>query len=308
MEEQNLSQFITNMYGIVVQRIQKFSHGVMNDNYCIFSENGEKYTCKIYRCKTIHEIQYEIHLLEYLANQLSFVPHVCKTIQHQSSSIYQDKPCVLFTYIDGTMLTNPDDAILFQTGMFLGRFHKVTNSYTPIFVKSTWDHDSLYTMVFERGEELCKRKFPDAEHILSFVQRELKKYIFPFDLPQGMTHQDVKCENIIVKDNNVVGIIDFDNCYYGTLLHDITTSIIWMCVVDNNISLKKIQTFLQGYEKERMLSSVEKKYFVDALKWRLLREIFIGPFVTFGHDMLIYKRSLFFKDIYANYLKINSIV
>jgi Ser/Thr protein kinase RdoA (MazF antagonist) len=93
----------------------------------------------------------------------------------------------------------------------------------------------------------------------------------------GLTHQDFKPENIIEDGMGSLHVIDFDNLYYGVLLYDIMTAVIWLCFENNYLRKDLFVNLLEGYESERCLCQREIEHIDDALRFRLLREIFDWP-------------------------------
>ena len=125
---------------------------------------------------------------------------------------------------------------------------------------------------------MIQKKYPDAKALIGFIQKELSNIVFPNKLPQGVTHQDVKPENIVKDARGAIHFIDFDACYRGILLYDVMTPIIWMCFTKGGQLRKQhIQSYVRGYQGVRKLEQKEKKHFFDALKFRLLREAFVWP-------------------------------
>jgi len=81
-------------------------------------------------------------------------------------------------------------------------------------------------------------------------------------------------------------------------LHDITTTIIWTCFENNELNKNLLDALLDGYEKERKLTALEKEYLSNGIKFRLVREVFIGPFVTMHLPELSRKRADYFIELY----------
>ncbi|MBT6230490.1 MAG: phosphotransferase, partial [Candidatus Scalindua sp.] len=115
------------------------------------------------------------------------------------------------------------------------------------------------------------------------------------------SHLDIKPENILVSSDQISGIVDFDNGYFGDLLHDVTTTICWFCFKDNKLDLRFVESFVSSYQKERELSEIEKQYLGQSIKFRLLRESIIWPMYV-SHNIPIAKKfSDYFLTLYNNY-------
>jgi Ser/Thr protein kinase RdoA (MazF antagonist) len=207
---------------------------------------------------------------------------------------------VVYPFLEGKKVRLASPRFLFQLGKIQGRMHEYFMNRGPKSKKHTWDPPALKRLMIENKNRLLKSSFPDAKEFLIFLLHELNACRLPKNLPVGFTHQDIKPENIIARGNQISGILDFDNAYYGVLLHDITTSIIWWCFKKNKLDRKLLRSFLQGYESVRPLTYNERKLLLtDGLKFRLIREMFIGPLTTLDKTSLAVKRARHFLSIYS---------
>ncbi len=297
--EQYIEKHLHDAYGLVVLRVVHMDHGVMNENYHCETATGDV-VCKVYRTKTVAEVQFEASVLGQLEHKQFCSPRLMSTQTGSYISTIEGQACIVYQYIDGTTVREEqiDEQMLRHIGEAIGDMHIALADFVPTAAKPTWDPEAVQSLVETRGQELIDRQFPEGEMILSFAQKEMGQFRFPL-LPTGVTHQDVKPENIILAANSAIaGIVDFDNSYVGVLIHDLTTTAIWTCIVRGTMDMARVDALKKGYESKRPLTDTEKKCFFDALRWRILREIFIGPFVTVGHDDVILERTKQFMSIY----------
>ncbi|MFH1427414.1 MAG: homoserine kinase, partial [Patescibacteria group bacterium] len=296
--ENGIKIFLRDNYNLDIIKVEHLKSGVMNDNYLVEDIEENRYIFRVYNYKKIEEVKFEIEILNYLNNTDFPNPIVLVAANKDAVLEFNNKPAIIYKFIPGDFIKNITPELLFQTGQMSGKLHKVLHDYQPKIYKPTWDPEDLKRLADNNREEIIKRNFPRAEELMDFVQTELAKYNFPESLPKGITHQDIKPENIIVDNNLITGIVDFDNSYYGQLLHDITTTIIWTCFKDEKLNNDLLTAFLNGYNQERPMTDIEKEYLTPGLKWRLAREIFIGPFVTINFPELSRKRADYFINLY----------
>ncbi|MFH1822889.1 MAG: homoserine kinase [Patescibacteria group bacterium] len=297
-QNDNIKEFLKDNYNLDIIKVEHLKSGVMNDNYLIIDKDKNKYIFRIYNYKAKEEVTFEIDILNYLNNTDFPNPIVLVAANQEAVLEFNNKPVIIYKFIPGDFIKNITPELLYQTGQVSGKLHKLLQNFQPKINKPTWDPEDLKKLAENNREEMIRRKFPRAEELMDFVQTELAKYNFPESLPKGITHQDIKPENIIVDNNLITGIVDFDNSYYGQLLHDITTTIIWTCFKDEKLNNDLLAAFLKGYNQERLMTEVEKEFLIPGLKWRLAREIFIGPFVTINFPELSRKRADYFINLY----------
>lgn len=260
-------------WGITVTRLQKMRSGVLNTNYRIISTQGE-FLFKIYSFRNPPEIAFEQKLLRVLEHDQFPCPRIVSTLDKKELINFQNKSAVLFGYIPGKNKQTLTREQLFQTGKLLGRLHTKFKDIKQTVEKDRWEPEDIRGFVVSEKEQIIEKKFPHAEERIPFFVSELHKFNLPNTLPKGLTHQDVKPENVVVSGKQV-SIIDFDNVYYGILLMDFMTPVIWVCFRGSVFDQKKFHQFRLGYETERPLTSLEKKSLEDALRFRLLRESFV---------------------------------
>jgi Ser/Thr protein kinase RdoA (MazF antagonist) len=163
-----------------------------------------------------------------------------------------------------------------------GKMHRLTRKKKLPAQKQRWEPPDILRMAEKRLHDVRKNGTAADQQRVSYLVTELEKFHFPTMLPRGLTHQDIKPENILVANGHVFGVIDFDNCYEGALLHDLTTSLIWLCGKNGRLNTTCIRTYVTAYSDERPLTFSEKNAFADAIRWRLLREAVIWDRISAG--------------------------
>ncbi len=300
--KKKIGDFIEKNYGFKPEEIKIIPKGVINSNYFLNSSAG-KYVFKVYNFKNKDEVGFEAEVLEYLKDKDFPSPRLVRSSKNNLISEFEGRPCVVYGFIEGEPLEKIIPAVLSAIGRLEGRLHNVLSDFMPSVSKATWEPEELMNLIKLNREKLLASALPGAGEWLDFVESEIGRYKFPGDLPVGITHQDIKPENIIIKGGHIVGVVDFDNSYIGVLLHDITTTIIWSCFTDGNLNQKLLNSYLEGYNKERKITVSERECLMDAIKFRLIREVFIGPFVTMHQSELSRQRADYFTRLYKELTK-----
>ncbi len=290
-------------YGIRATGLTRLVGGVMNVNVRV--ETSERaYVLRIYPQKNESDTELERYMLHTLATQNFPCPNPLRTKDGHDSIEIEGYPAILYPLIEGSQPIVATRELLKELGRYQGRLHQAFLGQSSPYSKKGWDPADLQSLILEQRAQFVASDYPDADSFLNFIESELMQCHFPSDLPRGLTHQDIKPENVLVKDGHVTGILDFDNAYEGALLHDITTTLIWWCFPNGVISHELIGAFLVGYESMRPLQKSESDLLLkDGLRFRLLRELFIGPMTTLSNLPLATERAHVFQQIYRRYFK-----
>ncbi|MCI0533079.1 homoserine kinase [bacterium] len=284
-------------YGMGAKSINPLAGGVINTNYLAETAAGF-YVFKIYNLRTPEEAAFELEMLEHLAAHSFPAPRVVRTTDGDICARYDGKPAALLRYIAGETGRETTPAFAERIGNLLGIFHAILADYPQKISRQTWEPQDIRNHIREHTEHIKKKGFPDAEEFTSFIRSEFEELVLPRTLPQGITHQDVKPDNVVFDESGGLHFIDFDNAYRGALLYDIMTPVIWTCFNGGDFSLNLFERFISGYENKRHLAAVEKKYFFDALRFRLLREAFVWP-MRFLPELAL-RNALRFRDEYRS--------
>ncbi len=301
MRSNDIKKIVFDQYRISVEKINRFSQGVMNENYRLSTADGS-WVLRVYGKKTEPETRVERFMLQTLASQDFPCPQPWKTAKQKDVILVGGKPAILYPCIQGTHPSHATPGLLKELGVLQGRLHQTLKNKKPPAKKTGWDPQDIKKLLPLWRPRIIKSKFPNATSFLDFISTELATCHFPKSLPRGLTHQDIKPENVLVKNNHVSGILDFDNAYVGVFLHDLTTTIIWWCFQKNyKLDRRLVNAFLKGYQSERRLTADEQRLLLtDGLRFRLLREMFIGPMTTLSHIPLATKRAGYFFKLYQN--------
>ncbi len=296
--EVKISKFLWEHYNQDVKAIALQKHGVQNTNFR-FSTSKFQYIFRLYNFKTTSEIDYVIRILQTLQENEFPSPRLVPTVNRELYSIFQKKPCFVYEYIPGKNLQKTSIDLIKQIGKLQARMHCLLANEKQNSNDIGWDFDKLKYLITKKKDTVLQSGFPSALMRLGFINRELEKFNFPAELPEGGTHQDIKPENVIVCNGRVKGIVDFDNAYYGDLLHDITTTICWYCFSSSQLNLRLYEAFLSSYQQERSLHDLEKKYMYQGIQFRLLRESVIWPMYV-SHSI---SKAKFYSDYFLNLYK-----
>jgi len=280
--------------------IEPISHGIINSNFRINSPGG-RFLFKIYNRRDDENVSFELGILTFLAQERFPAPRVIPDIVGRLFRHFQGKPAVLLDYIPGRMIVDITQAQMHRIGAGVGLLHRILKNHRQDIERVTWEPADIARHIETRSARVIEKKYPDADRFVDYIAREFQSIALPPQLPLGMTHQDVKPENIIIDSNMRISFIDFNDCYRGTLLYDAMTMVIWSCFnPGGRLDQDLLEAYLRGYMGERPLTPVEREHLYSALLFRLLRESFVWP-MRFSPEVAKDK-SDFFLNAYK-YLK-----
>ena len=275
--DKGLRRCLEKNYGLRIRRVTKIKHGMLNRNYRVLAEQGD-FLFKNYMLRTPRETAYELALLEVLRRADFPCPRIFKDTRGALQIVWRGRPGALFGFIPGKSVKRLTPAQLKRVGAQLGRMHQLLkHARLPSVKRDKWGLAEVARLIRTRRHEIVRKNFPDGAAMVEFIAREFSR-LKPHDhLPQGITHQDVKPENLIRDDAGRLSFIDFDNAYRGVLLTDFATTAIWTCFPGGKLRPALLRVLLKGYESERKLTRAERDAFVEVMKFRLLREAFAWP-------------------------------
>lgn len=289
----SIKQHLKNRYDIQTERVQQISVGVINANYLI-KTSSDSYIFKIYYLRDEKNVAFELSIITYLATRKFPCPRVISDNNQRLFSLYQKKPAVLLRYIPGKMISDITPEQMGVIGKGVGTFHTILQDFEQSIDRVTWEFQDIERHIKNESKQIIKKKYPEADEFVAYVAKEFTKLNLSDDLPKGMTHQDIKPENIIIDGKGNISFIDFNDCYRGTLLIDVMTLIIWACFKDDELNLNLFKSYLSEYNKQRLLTRIEQESFLQVLLFRLLRETFVWP-MRFSPEVAFPKSDIFLR-------------
>jgi len=274
-------QSIADSFGLgEIKGLEKFKSGLAAPKVSIGTERGKyviaKYTLghgDNFRNKTREALREEILLLNTLVN----LP-VPQYVSHKNSGFildYNGYGITVYHYLIGKNknILNKNQAL--ALGEFLGSFHKQGVRLKDWF---TARHE-FYNFPPEKFAQMKSYVYEQTNEKLKSVIKEVEREIVRTrprtNLPHGPIHVDIRSENILFKENELTGVVDFGNFYVGPLMLDIGKTIIFNCAVGGNIDQTLVRTFLKGYESYRPLGNNESRYLRDSILYGIYSHVWL---------------------------------
>ncbi|KAF6214620.1 hypothetical protein GE061_009363 [Apolygus lucorum] len=286
--ESDVRSRISRLYPVEVLKIKQLE-GYDDLNFfleCRSEDDGAtyKYVCKVVNSQDSqkHEIvESQNRLMEYLGKKGIPVPEPVPNnwLQYFSLETFGTTKHLirLLTYLDGSKLNDfsPSTELYFNVGDFTGRLYSALKGYKDdelIKKKSTWMLESVPDV----HQLLTSVSTPELREYARLAVKDFEDKVIPVipELEKGIMHGDINEHNILVRDNSVMGLIDFgDNCW-GPVLFEIALCVAYMCLHSNDISTGK--HVLAGYQIHRPLTTVESKIIKSCVCARLAQSLVLG--------------------------------
>lgn len=240
-----------------------------NETYKIETDTG-KFIVRVYNpAKTEAEIIFEHTILHELSANNFIAPKPIETVE---GKLYgrTEKYFALYDYIHGHNLKGPEISLehIHSVGETLGWFHEILTDYNTTETKPRFD----WPTTWQYCEQIKKEKHGvETSNVMAEIQKALLEARLNEALPMGIVHGDLHEQNVVFRHGHVAGVLDFDQCTYGTIVADVATGIIWWCFRDATYHAHLAKGFLQGYLSQRTMTPEEKQFLWIALKFAVLR-------------------------------------
>lgn len=240
------------------------------------------------RSRSRSEIIAEVELIRYLLkNNFSAARPISDKFGNIAISL-KNHNGYLREFMDGREKINPSLEEIKIFGNLLGRFHRLTENYrTKNKRKHIFDPRET-KKYFEKNKKLICNDGQKGELFSKIFSDEINQIKLSKNLPSGTIHEDLGKRHVLWRGNKIVGIIDFDRCYFGHLILDLGEACRGWCFKRNwklwdNNSLKAL---LVGYCRKRRLKKIERDCLFDAIKFAVLEKAisFYTRYLFVTHD------------------------
>ena len=218
---------------------------------------------------TVDKIQSEYELLKHIDKNGIAAPVPLKTLEGKLYVEDGGKNYALYKYIEGETIHYDfnvnNKEVLFKHGEALGKLHKVMNTY---------DGSTEHIKTMNLEEDIFSWAMPsilkNAPHnrikeIIEDITPKMKDLFSR--LPKQYIHRDPHGGNLLFREGNFIGFIDFDLCMIGYKAFDlcyVMTGILSEGFKEEKNREKWLELIVEiqrGYETENLLLPVEKESF-----------------------------------------------
>lgn len=294
-------------FGSKAKSFKATIEGTSNSNYKVTLENDKNILLKISNDKTIEQLTNEQKILQVLEKyEYKYSIHPFKTISGKSIYQHNGHYGVLFPFIDGVPPKITVNSCK-QVGNALAHLHSLEIHSEDL------DAIRPHTLVGYGGMsvyEYCQTDQAPVDFKEAFSNifpDQLQK--IPYDtFPVGIIHGDLYYDNSLFKNEDIACLIDFEQAGRGRFILDLGIAISGTCLNESkdNIDQSLLKAFVEGYQGQRKLLTIEKEYLQTAVLvgffsiglWRIKRffEGDLDPDKKFNYRELIQRAVNFNKE------------
>jgi homoserine kinase type II len=279
------ANIILNLYDLPkVKTLTPIGHGISNSNYIANLEDGQEIILKISNDKNDQQLLAEQYILLNL-NHLGFPYSPVPILTKKNLPVYISKPYygVLFPRLKGQVPV-PSASVCHNIGSSLAKLHVQTESkklhHLPYPLRDAVDVSYFpQDLVDFCSDPQCPDDFKKS--VYTHLPDDLLAFFMSVEsqLPTSILHGDLYFDNTLFLNNELVGMLDFEQAGLGPCLFDIGVSISGTCLKDKKIEPEFVLNFLEGYQSVRKLSATEVELlpmhilcgFLSISLWRIYR-------------------------------------
>lgn len=258
-----------------IGKLEKFDpieEGVENTNYRILVDK-KKYILTIYEKRVDKkDLPFFCNLTTELFKRKFKCPLPIKNKKNEMISDYKDKKLTILSFIEGESKLILNEIESYKVGLETSKFHMITNEI-KLYRRNALSIDS-FEKIYNEIKNTNKKK---DDLRLKFIKDNLNEIVnnWPKNLPDGIIHGDIFIDNIIFKNDNINGIIDYTFACNDFFAYDIAICLNALCFDQNGddyiFNYLNAKSFLKGYNKVRLITKNEKKNIKVLCKGAALR-------------------------------------
>lgn len=242
-----------------------FEEGTVNSNYYV-ETTKTKCVLTIIEKLSMPQVLPIIEFTNYLQLQNIPCPFVYPSKTGALLTLYQNKPIVFVSFIEGKQPSSPSSLQCQEMGRILAKMHRTSHRFTKKIPNSMgWNWMKATT-----AKVLPKLSKEDGA-LLTLAVKVYEK--IPWEkLPKGIIHADLFRNNAFFKENALQGIIDFYYACYDSYLYDLAITVNEWCRspefdafpnADENTThideLANYSALFSAYKTNRELTELEKE-------------------------------------------------
>ena len=269
LDKRELAEVVED-YGLLkLNAANGVANGSVNTTYLLETPRG-KHLLRVDEVKGELEVKRELDLLLFLRKHGFPCPQPLADRKGRHYRELGGKCLSLYRWYDGHVLRNDrvTSGQLENVGRVLADLHTIGKSYKKgIENRFSFERVAhLYGEVRHRLPAYFKRIVRTLDDEVEYLSNYLES-----KLPKGIIHGDLFHDNLIVKGEKVVAVLDFEAASRGKFVFDLATAVNALCFDGEQYSLKRFEALIAGYESLRALSLAEWDAFPNELRFSALR-------------------------------------
>ncbi|MBN2646834.1 MAG: homoserine kinase [Thiotrichales bacterium] len=250
------------------------SAGIENTNYFVNTiHNGQtqRFVLTIFEHHCFDELPYFLNIMAFMAEHKIPTAHPVKSFSNGYLKALKGKPAALVERLQGSGVEAPNCEQCAVMGQSLARFHQAGADFTDYRAN-------------DRGLDWMQNTYQGIrphleadEQVLIETELAFQQTIDWSELPAGVIHADLFCDNALFCEDQLSGIIDLYYACNAAFLYDLAVMVNDWCRVNSlgveqiHFDQTKVQAMLEAYAQQRPLNRLEQQAWPAALRLAALR-------------------------------------
>ncbi len=261
------AESILRLYGYQsVIALEPKSLGISNSNYKVLLKEHPPLLLKVSNDKSPTQLQEEMVILEALREwKFPYSLRPLSTLQGEMTYHWNDYFGVLFPYVAGVVPTVTEQSC-FTLGQGLARLHRSSEQCSQPEGLRHYKDIGFDSQKIQDYADLASHCPDDFRLAFQQLFPQGRAAFADLSFPCGIIHGDLYYDNALFNQQGELQVLlDFEQAGWGEFIFDIGTAISGTCLQGNQLVQHLIQAYLQGYESERQLTKLEKKFLDPAI-------------------------------------------
>ncbi len=244
-----------------------------NKKYVLETASSTKHILKIFPDQEEWVLaNEESRILNSIGSKLSFqVPLNITTIQGDLFFLIENNHAKLLSYIEGDFIASVphSEKLLYSLGKKIGELTlALKDIQSPIMASRRLFWDIQNATMSTHKVELIKE--PERKKIIQYYLDRFTQFVLPIQhtLRHSIIHGDLNDYNILVKDGEVAGLLDFGDATFTPTVNDLAIAMTYMMLGKKN-PFEEVLPLLKGYHSIHPLTQQEAELLPDLITTRL---------------------------------------
>ncbi len=234
----------------------------INEVYCVQTSHG-RFILKVFRhdWRTYDEVAYEVELMQHLAICGVRVQPPMQTLSGGTVQLLSapegQRPVVLYPMLLGQPPLPPSEAVYRQVGYAIAHMHQALDSFVPTYSRRALDIRYLAQEPLSWLQPHFKDRQADWNFLVALVERvqtRLNELAQSGDLSWGPIHGDATLDNLLITQDQQIGIYDFDQSGPGWRAYELQGVFYWSWEIERSSFWASL---LEGYNSVLPLSNAD---------------------------------------------------
>jgi homoserine kinase type II len=271
-------------FGLRITEVRLLEKGWLNVKWCVRTDRG------LFFVKYYHPNRYKLHMPErrtkiektlILQQRLHELGVACPKVYAFKEAYIQETASgyhfIMMDWVQGRLVEAGKMSMtqMHQLGSTTGRMHYFLQGFEQDCV--AWSPNQS-TCVTELQLNLKQASSEQAPVLVDLLEQaighvELLDFNIFSESPVGWTHWDLWVDNIVMDEQRVAGIVDFDRMAVAYPEIDVARAILSGAFELDGFRMDAVQAFLTGYRehmeasKGLLIRSIQMLYFIESTWW-----------------------------------------